>query len=319
MAEKFGEEPGACPPCKVILIAGFLGAGKTTLLRHILKWPGDLSKTALLVNEFGRVGIDGDLLEGFQIPMVELTNGCICCSIQGDLLKAVEEILDGFHPERLLIEATGVADPFDILRFLSTSTVSHRLSQPKVVTVLDADLWEGREYFGPLFFNQIKAADLFLFNKIDLLPKEDIPKCLEEIREINKDCSIIPTYYGQIDPEVLWTPAVDHAFQPAFHFPGLVTPHGSAEELGYVTFAFEETVAFKDDCFRRFVEGLPLELYRVKGFALLNDKRFFLNHVGGKTEWTELDQPGPTKLAFVGWKVDEEEVLNQLKFCLRNN
>ena len=213
MAEKFGEEPGVRPPCKVILIGGFLGSGKTTLLRHILKWPGDLSKTALLINEFGQVGIDGDLLEGFQTPMVELTNGCICCSIQGDMLKAIEEILDGFHPERLLIEATGVADPFDIVRFLSTSTVAPRLSLPKVVTVFDAELWEARECFGPLFFNQIKAADLFLFNKIDLLPEDDIPKCLEEIREVNKDCSIIPTYYGQIDPEVLWTPAIDQALQ----------------------------------------------------------------------------------------------------------
>ena len=212
MAEKLEEDTGMHSPCKVILIGGFLGAGKTTLLRHILKWPGDLSKTALLINEFGRVGIDGDLLEGFQTPMVELTNGCICCSIQGDMLKAIEEILDGFHPQRLLIEATGVADPFDILRFLSTAAVSSRLSPPKVVTVLDADLWEGREYFGPLFFNQIKAADLLLFNKIDLLPKDDIPRCLEEIREINKDCSIIPTYHGQIDPEVLWTPACRPCF-----------------------------------------------------------------------------------------------------------
>lgn len=313
MAEKFGEEPGVRPPCNVILISGFLGAGKTTLLLHILKWPGDLSKTALLVNEFGRIGIDGDLLEGFQTPMVELTNGCICCSIQGDMLKAIGEILDGFHPERLLIEATGVADPFDILRFLSTSTLSSRFSPPKVVTVLDADLWEGRECFGPLFFNQIKAADLLLLNKIDLLPNDDVPKFLEEIREVNKSCSIIPTYHAQIDPEALWVPVMDQAF----HMPGLITPHGSAEELGYVTFAFEETVAFKDDCFRRFMERLPMELYRVKGFALLNDKRFFLNHVGGKTEWTELDRSGPTKLAFVGWKVDEEEVLNQLKSCLR--
>jgi G3E family GTPase len=319
VAGKFGEDTGVRPPCKVILIAGFLGSGKTTLLRHILRWPGDLSKTALLVNEFGQVGIDGELLQGSKIPMVELTNGCICCSLQSDMLKAIEEILDGFHPERLLIEATGVADPFDILRFLSTSHAAPRLSLPMVVTVFDAELWEAQECFGPLFYNQIKAADLFLFNKIDLLPKDDIPKCLEEIREINKGCSIIPTYYGQIDPEVLWTTAIDQALQPAFHLPGLVTPHGSAEESGYVTFAFEEEISFKEDCFRRFMEGLPWELYRVKGFALLDDKRFFLNHVGGKTEWTELDQSGPTKLAFVGWKVDEEELLNQVKACLRND
>lgn len=317
MTEKFEEDTDIRPPCNVILIAGFLGAGKTTLLCHILKWPGDLSKTALLVNEFGRVGIDGDLLEGFQTPMVELTNGCICCSIQGDMLKAIKEILDGFHPERLLIEATGVADPFDILRFLSTSTVSPRLSPPKVVTVLDADLWEGREYFGPLFFNQIKAADLLLFNKVDLLPEAQIPKYLRDIREINADCSIIPTYHCRVDPAVLWTPVIEHLQEPAIHLPHF-HEHGSANELGYVAFAFEEQGPFMDECFRRFIEGLPLKLYRVKGFALLNDKRFFLNHVGGKSEWTELDQLGPTKLAFVGWKVDEEEVLNQLKSCLRN-
>jgi G3E family GTPase len=318
MAGEFEVDTSVRPPCKVILIAGFLGSGKTTFLRHILQWPGDLSKTALLVNEFGQVGIDGELLQGSKIPMVELTNGCICCSIQSDMLKAIEEILDGFHPERLLIEATGLADPFEILRFLSTSDVSSRLSLPMVVTVFDAELWEAQECFGPLFYNQIKAADLFLFNKIDLLPKDDIPKCLEEIREINQGCSIIPTHYGQIDPDVLWTPVIDQARQPAFTLPDLVAPHGSAEESGYVTFAFEEEIPFKDDCFRRFMERLPFELYRVKGFALLDDKRFFLNHVRGKTEWTEVNQSGPTKLAFVGWKVDEEEVLNQVKACLRN-
>ncbi|MBW2217070.1 MAG: GTP-binding protein, partial [Deltaproteobacteria bacterium] len=67
-------------PCDVVLIAGFLGAGKTTLLRNILEWPGDLSKTAVLVNEFGKIGIDGELLDGFDTPVVELTNGCICCT-----------------------------------------------------------------------------------------------------------------------------------------------------------------------------------------------------------------------------------------------
>jgi G3E family GTPase len=210
-----------------------------------------------------------------------------------------------------------VADPFDIVRFLSTSAISPRLSPSKVVTVLDSDLWEGRDFFGPLFFNQIKAADLLLFNKIDLLPEDRIPEYLKDIRDINADCSIIPTYHCQVDPAVLWPPVIEHLQKPAIHLHHF-QEHGSAEELGYVTFAFEETTAFESDCFRRLMKGLPLELYRVKGFALLNDKRFFLNHVGGKTEWTELEQPGPTKLAFVGWKVDENKVLEQLKSCLGN-
>jgi G3E family GTPase len=153
-----------------MLIAGFLGAGKTTLLRNILKWPGDLTKTAVLVNEFGQIGIDGELLQGFNSPVFELTNGCICCTLQGELLRTLEEILDKFQPRRLFIEATGVADPLDILKFIGTSTIKRQMTAPKVVTVLDGDMWEGREYFGPLFYNQIKAADLLLLNKIDLLP-----------------------------------------------------------------------------------------------------------------------------------------------------
>jgi hypothetical protein len=86
--------------------------------------------------------------------------------------------------------------------------------------------------------------------------------------------------------------------------------------MGYVAFSFEDRSAFKTDCFHRFIESLPIEMYRVKGFALLEDKRFFLNHVGGNTEWVELDEVGPTKLAFVGWQVNEEETLKALKGCL---
>jgi G3E family GTPase len=305
--------------CEVILIAGFLGAGKTTLLRNILQWPGDLSKTAILVNEFGKIGIDGELLQGFRTPVYELTNGCICCTIQGDFHSTVVGILDGFHPKRILIEATGVADPFDILSFLKASKIENRISAPKVVTVLAGDLWEGREYFGPLFYNQIKAAELLLFNKVDLLHKEEVPRSLQEIRDINPSCSVVPTHHCHVDPEVLWKSGVGGDHQTEFHLPHAHTEHGSAEEMGYVTFAFEEKSPFRTDCFHRFIEDLPIEMYRVKGFALLEDKRFFVNHVGGKTEWVELDEVGPTKLAFVGWQVNEDETLEALEVCLNPN
>ena len=86
--------------------------------------------------------------------------------------------------------------------------------------------------------------------------------------------------------------------------------------MGYVTFAFEDNAPFRPDCFNRFIEDLPVNLYRVKGLALLGDKCFFVNHVGGKTEWIELDDVGSTKLAFVGWQVNEDKTLETLKHCL---
>jgi G3E family GTPase len=311
--------PDAAPEslCDVILIAGFLGAGKTTLLRRILQGPGDLSRTAVLVNEFGRVGIDGELLQGFKTPVYELTNGCICCTMAGDMVKSVEEILLKYNPHHLFIEATGVADPLEIMLFLHGPIIEPRIKVPKVVTVLDGDLWEGREYFGPLFYNQIKGADLLLFNKVDLLPAENIPRYLEEVKELNPYCTVVPTEHCAIEPQVLWQPV------PSLVRTGeisLVPPAGekpcNAEEMGYLAFAFEEDKPLREDCFRSFLKSMPAGLYRIKGYVLLDERRFFINHVGKKTEWIALDTHGPTTLAFVGWKIYESEIIGQLKACL---
>lgn len=303
-------------PSEVILITGFLGAGKTTLLRHILQWSGDLSSTAVLVNEFGRVGIDAELLKGFQTPVVELSNGCICCSMQGDMVKSLEDITERFHPRRILIEATGVADPLEVTRFLRTSRLKGRLCAPRVVTVLDADIWKGREYFGPVFHNQIKAAQVLLFNKVDLLPREDVSCGMEQIREVNPSCSILPTHHCRIDPEVLWSSPEPKTDPLDSFFLSTPSQHGSAAELGYVAFSFEDKRAFDGECFRRFIADMPLSLYRMKGFVCMDGKHFVINHVGGKTEWTESGVAGPTKLAFVGWQVDEPEVISQLRACV---
>jgi G3E family GTPase len=311
------EKKDAVSLCDVILIAGFLGAGKTTLLRRILRWPGDLSRTAVLVNEFGRVGIDGELLQGFQTPVYELTNGCICCTMAGDMVKSVEEILLKYKPLHLFIEATGVADPLEIMLFLHGPVIEPRVKVPKVVTVLDGDLWEGREFFGPLFYNQIKGADLLLFNKIDLLPAENIPRYLEEVKELNPYCTVIPTEHCLIEPRVLWQPI------PALVRTGEIAlaplkgeKHGNAEELGYLAFAFEEEKPLREACFRQFMKSMPAGLYRIKGYVLLEGRRFFINHVGKKTEWLAQDTHGPTILAFVGWKIYESEIVEQLKACV---
>ena len=308
------EAPQAAPS-EVILITGFLGAGKTTLLRHILQWPGDLSSTAVLVNEFGKVGIDGELLKGFQTPVVELTNGCICCSMQGDMVKSLEEITERFHPTRILIEATGVADPLEVTRFLKTSRLRGHIHASRVVTVLDGDIWKGREYFGPVFYNQIKAAEILLFNKVDLLSREDVSRDMEQIREINSSCAILPTFHCRIDPEVIWsspglkTDSLDSFFlTPRSHYQ-------SAEDLGYVAFSFEDERAFDGDAFRRFIAQMPMNLYRMKGFVNMGGEHFIINHVGGKTEWTGSSAAGPTKLAFVGWQIDESEITIQLRAC----
>lgn len=318
------------PLCEVILIAGFLGAGKTTFLQRILSWPGKLSGTAILVNEFGKIGIDGELLEGFDTPVVEMANGCICCSLKGDLIRTLRDILDRIHPQRLFIEATGVADPLDILTVLELPEFREKLEKAKVVTIVDADFWGAREFFGPLFYNQIKAADLVLLNKIDLQEAEVVGRSLAEIREICSSCSIVPTYHCNIDPGMVWGMVRSRAPEaPAFFIEDLsrgdIFPHLPEDprqpclRVGYVTFSFESATPFREECFRKLMASMPHELYRIKGYVLFRDKRMFINHVGGKTVWGDAPEPGPSKLAFVGWQVDEQKIISRLTDCLEDN
>ena len=259
-----------------------------------------------------------------------MANGCICCSLKGDLIRTLGDILDRIHPQRLLIEATGVADPLDILTVLALPEFQGKLKKAKVVTIVDADFWGAREFFGPLFYNQIKAADLVLLNKIDLQEAEGVGRSLAEIREICSSCSIVPTYHCNIDPGMIWgmvssrapeTPALfigDLARDDIFPRPP-EDPQQSCLRVGYVTFSFEAATPFREDCFRKLISSLPLELYRIKGYVLCRDKRMFLNHVGGKTEWADASGPGPSKLAFVGWQVDEQEIVSRLKDCLEDD
>lgn len=334
-------------PCEVILIAGFLGAGKTTFLRRLLSWPGQLQGTVVLVNEFGQIGIDGELLEGYATPVVELANGCICCTLQGDMIRSLEMMLTQFHPKRLLVEATGVADPLDVLKAFQQPQFRGKFGAIKLVTVVDADYWEGREVFGPLFYNQIKMADLVLLNKIDLLAPEKVKDYLTEISEVAPKAAVVPTCQCNVDAGMIWSLAGGPVEEPTTMYladllppdlpPGLgpgrapviARPrsheheheheheHGAAHRrVGFIHFAFEAATPFREDCFRQWLAAVPVELYRIKGHVLLPDKRVFINHVGGKTEWTAALGDGGTKLAFVGWQIDRHQVISQLEACL---
>ena len=168
----------------LLLLSGFLGAGKTTLLKRIISWETDLSETAVLVNEFGDIGIDGSLLKNSGSEVIEITSGCICCTLSADLKQSLTKIWNQFKPRRILIESSGVADPSSLTSILNQRDVSQCMELQKIITVLDADFWEAREAFGPLFYNQLKEAHLILLNKIDLIEKSKVARFLKEIHEV---------------------------------------------------------------------------------------------------------------------------------------
>ncbi len=331
MKEPLGNQPEY--KADLLLLAGFLGAGKTTLLKRILSWEADLSETVVLVNEFGDIGIDGALLKDSGSDVIELTSGCICCTLSADLHQSLMRIWNRFKPRRILIESSGVADPKSIASVLKEPGLSQYMDHKKTVTVLDADFWEAREAFGPLFYNQLEMADLILLNKIDLAKQEKIPQFLKEIHEIIPGCQVIPTIRCGIDPESLWVAATPKTLQlkPIRFFHPISSNsntdssdhHHSHQEhdnhtvdaSSYVTFSFRDSKIVDETRFKKFIRNLPWEVFRIKGPVRFADRVVMLNFVGGKGEWIPWVEEPETRLAFIGWDINPEEILKQAAFC----
>lgn len=297
----------------IILLSGFLGAGKTTLLRRILAWETDLSDTVVIVNEFGEIGIDGALLEETASGIVEMVSGCICCTLKAELNMQLRSIWDEFQPRRIFIEATGVADTDSVLEALNDGKIREHMVVDKIVTVVDADYWEAREHLGPLFFNQIKDANLILLNKIDLVGEEHIPHMLTEIHETFPDCQVVPTRQCAVDPETLWSVASrkDFSIDPStFYHGGHRTENHAADTQMHGTHGHEAEAHHHHDHEHGYGEDGRKHIHAdQEGYVAFS----FLSESCEYVKWQGHDE---TRLAFVGLKVNGDEVMQNLKNCI---
>lgn len=303
---------------RIILLAGFLGSGKTTLLRNLLSL-SDMSGTVVIVNEFGEIGIDGLILRKIDSEIVELRSGCICCTMSLDLKKTLLRVTE-FSPQYIFIEASGVADPEPIALLLQEPDLKERVLLERIITVLDADCWEAHEIFGTLFYSQLEMADLILLNKADTREREEIARYLEEMHELFPGSQIVPTVHCAIDREAMWS-SVDpdrslRVRAETNDSSDRETNNHEAESYGFISFSYQEERPLDEECFRRFIEEMPWELFRVKGTVRLQKGTVLVNSVGGKTEWTDWEGDSMTCLSFIGWDIESEALLNELKKCV---
>lgn len=300
--------------CRILLLSGFLGAGKTTLLKQLLASAEDLSDTAVIVNEFGEVGIDGALLADAGSNMVELTNGCICCTLSGDLNRTLTDLWATARPGRVLIEASGVADPAIVAKALDDPELARWMSLHTVITVLDALHWQSRHVFGSVFFHQLRRADLILLNKIDLLPEDQVEACLGAVQDAFPNARIVPAVRCAVDPDTLWA-AGAACPTGGMGKPAQPSP-GDREGHGFISFSFRATRPLDEDHFTRFVDHMPSGLFRMKGPVCFRDRTVMVNHVGGRTDYADWDRGGHTTLAFIGWDISQEQILRDLGQCV---
>ncbi len=192
---------------KIDVVSGFLGAGKTTLIKKLLKEALDGSKTVLIENEFGEIGIDGGFLKEAGIEIKEMNSGCICCSLVGDFGESLKEVINTYAPERVLIEPSGVGKLSDVLKAVEDVAGALDVQVNSAVAVVDASKCKMyMKNFGEFFTNQIAYAGTIILSRTDKVNQEKLNACVEMIREHNEKATIITTPLSQLEgAEVLKT------------------------------------------------------------------------------------------------------------------
>ena len=185
---------------KIDIISGFLGAGKTTLIKKLLSEAFKGQQVVLIENEFGEIGIDGGFLKEAGIQIREMNSGCICCSLVGDFGVSLKEVIGTYHPDRIIIEPSGVGKLSDVIRAVEDVKEDCDLELNSFTTV--ADVTKCKMYlrnFGEFFKNQLEYANTIILSRMDKASQEKTDKAVELIREINRDASLITTPITQLD------------------------------------------------------------------------------------------------------------------------
>ncbi|HEY9767756.1 MAG TPA: GTP-binding protein [Coleofasciculaceae cyanobacterium] len=310
----------------VTIITGFLGSGKTTLLNQILQ-NNHNSKVAVLVNEFGDINIDSQLLVSYDDDMVELSNGCICCTINEGLVKAVQRILAKEEKvDRLIIETTGVADPLPIILTFVGSDFRDFTRLDSVITVVDAETFTPEHFDSEAAFKQITFADILLLNKTDLIDEGQLRGLETYIASIKKSPRIIHTNYAQVPlPLILdvGLTAIDSYVQEKQHHEHHDHHHHSPhlEADSFVSMSFQSDKPFDVYKFQKFLtEQLPLEVFRAKGIIWFagSELRHIFQLCGQRSDlksdrWST---PPANQLVFIGRHLDIDKLRQQLNDCL---
>ncbi|MCK6471359.1 MAG: CobW family GTP-binding protein [Planctomycetes bacterium] len=302
------------------LITGFLGAGKTTTLLHLLKaLKARGEQAAVLVNEFGPLGIDGTIVQkGEAISVKELPEGCICCTMAPRLMEALAEIAAKVKPARLFVEPTGLARPDELRRIFGEENIAAQYELGPVLTVVDPMTYlKVMERRMPFYEHQIRGADVIIANKLDRTKEPDLARFRSELPKVNANAKVVETTYGQIDLAVLEGGA--GAPGAAAHGEHL---HAHGEHLD---FALPPGMKFDGAKVRAFFDALDagsfgVRPWRAKGiFNCADGWRLFQFSDSGVDESPDASSPGDNRCEVIAEKLEppvKEKMSAALRACV---
>ncbi len=322
----------------VTIITGFLGSGKTTLLNHILTNQEGV-KTAVLVNEFGEIGIDNELIVTTGEDMVELNNGCICCTINNDLVEAVYKVLERQEQiDYLVVETTGLADPLPVaLTFLGTE-LRDLTRLDSIVTVVDAANYSLDLFNSQAALSQIQYGDIILLNKTDLVDEADLDLLEVKIRDIKQGARILRTTRSQVAIPLILSVGLfetdkyfeeeskaEHHHDRHHHDHNCDDPsHDHSHHLendGFTSISFLSDKPLSIRKFQYFLDNqLPENIFRAKGIMWFEEspKRHIFHLCGKRFSIDDDEWKGDRKnqLVLIGQNLDNEALLAQLQNCV---
>jgi G3E family GTPase len=306
----------------VTVIAGFLGSGKTTLVNHILANNAGL-KAAVIVNEIGEIGIDGDLIIATENDMVELNNGCICCSINNDLVETIFRVLERKHEiDYLVVETTGLADPLPVVLTFLRSEFCDIVRVDSILTVADAECFSLDLFDTPAARNQLRYGDTILLNKSDLASAARLSDVEEKIRTVRHGARIVRTTRCGVPLPLILSVGL---FESERLSPHEYTDHdhrhaSHLQDDGFEAMSFEIDRAFVAQKLQQFLEQLPPDIFRGKGLLWLDasDRRYIFHLVGQRFTLDESSSfaAPQNKLVLIGRNLQRDQLRHQLEACV---
>ena len=312
-------------PVPVTILTGFLGAGKTTLLNYILKQQHGY-KFAIIINEIGKIGIDGGLIEKTEDDVLELSNGCLCCTVRKDLVKGVQNLFKKGGFDYLLIETTGIADPQPVAQtFLNIPQLQQYARLDSIITVVDSEQIETQMKESETAREQVAMADYLLLNKTDLVDEPHLVRVEALARGLNPHAQIFRTDHSQVNLKELLDM---HAFdldRKVEADPEFLNELRNRHHHDIESFSFEFEKPFIVEKFEMFVQELSekQKVYRSKGFIAIagNPRRAIFHGVNNRFTimWDRLwekDEKRTSQLVFIGKGLDEAKIRAELEKCL---
>ena len=335
----------------VTIITGFLGSGKTTLLNYILTNQEGL-KTAVLVNEFGEIGIDNELIVSTDESMVELNNGCICCTINEDLVNAVYKILEREDKiDYLVVETTGLADPLPVaLTFLGTE-LREMTRLDSIVTMVDCANFSLDLFNSEAALSQIQYGDVIVLNKTDLVDEADVDALEVRVKDLKQDARILRTQKSQVSLPLILSVGLfesdkyfdqidsaedkhehhhhdhdehhhhdhDHDHHDHDHVHDHHSHHLENDGFSSISFQFDRPLAIRK--FQYFLDNqLPENVFRAKGILWFDESpQRHIFHLSGKRftlEDEEWQGEKKNQLVLIGQNLDKEKLRQQIENCV---